>query len=207
MGAFTAFLVALFTEMYGVPLTVYLLSSWLGSRFPALQATHSGGHLWNDLAGWDGDPHLSPFHLTGYLAIGGGFWLISAAWQVLWEATRTGRLATTGPYARIRHPQYTGFLLINDGVPAAMADHPDAGRFPALVWVYRRLATAEEREVAGRLGPAWTAWAARTPRFLPRLRLHLTAGSPPLAGRWTDRHAATEASGPSSRPARRRLEV
>jgi YHS domain-containing protein len=70
MGAFTAFLVALFTEMYGVPLTVYLLSSWLGSRFPALQATHSGGHLWNDLAGWDGDPHLSPFHLTGYLAIG-----------------------------------------------------------------------------------------------------------------------------------------
>jgi hypothetical protein len=51
MGAFTAFLVALFTEMYGLPLTVYLLSGWLGSKVPALQATHAGGHLFNDLVG------------------------------------------------------------------------------------------------------------------------------------------------------------
>ncbi|WP_291416016.1 hypothetical protein [Actinophytocola sp.] len=59
MGAFTAFLVALFTEMYGIPLTIYLLGSWLGSRFPLLRDTHTGGHLWNDLIGWSGDPHLS----------------------------------------------------------------------------------------------------------------------------------------------------
>jgi hypothetical protein len=60
MGAFSAFLAALFTEMYGVPLTVYLLSGWLGERAPALRATHAGGHLWNDLVGWTGDLHLSP---------------------------------------------------------------------------------------------------------------------------------------------------
>lgn len=72
MGAFTGFLVALFTEMYGAPLTVYLLGSWLGSRFPALRATHAGGHLWNDLIGWKYDPHLSPFHLASYVLIGAG---------------------------------------------------------------------------------------------------------------------------------------
>ena len=75
MGAFTAFLLALFTEMYGIPLTVYLLSGWLGSRFPVLQPTHSSGHLWNDLIGWTADPHLSPFHLASYAFIAAGFWL------------------------------------------------------------------------------------------------------------------------------------
>src|SRR3989440_10939920 len=78
MGAFTAFLVALFTEMYGVPLTVYLLSGWLGSIFPALRATHAGGHLFNDLIGWSGDPPLSPFHLASYVFIGGCVFLFGA---------------------------------------------------------------------------------------------------------------------------------
>jgi hypothetical protein len=89
MSPFTAVLVALFTETYGIPLTVYLLSGWLGAKVPALQATHSGGHLWNDLA--------------SYAFIGGGFWLISAAWQKLHDAARTGTLASTGPFARVRH--------------------------------------------------------------------------------------------------------
>ena len=112
MSAFTAFLIALFTEMYGIPLTIYLLSGWLGSKIPGLQPSHAGGHLLNDLIGWRGDPHLSPFHLASYLFIGGGFWLIAAAWKVLHEAARTGRLATTGPYAWVRHPQYDGVCCI-----------------------------------------------------------------------------------------------
>ena len=82
MGVFSAFVVALLTEMYGFPLTMCLVSGWLGSRFPALDLTHNGDHL-ADLIGWKGDPHLSPFHLASYIAIGGGFWLISAAWTQL----------------------------------------------------------------------------------------------------------------------------
>lgn len=115
MSAYSAFIVALFTEMYGIPLTLYLLSGWLGSTFPALGLSHAGGHLWNDLTGWQADAHLSPFHLASYAFIGGGFWLIAAAWHVLHQAAQREELATTGPYARVRHPQYDGFLLIMIG--------------------------------------------------------------------------------------------
>jgi protein-S-isoprenylcysteine O-methyltransferase Ste14 len=170
MGAFTAFLLALFTEMYGIPLTVYLLSGWLGSRFPGLVPTHAGGHLFNDLIGWTGDPHLSPFHLASYLLIGGGFWLIATAWRVLHDAARTDQLAATGPYARVRHPQYDGFLLIMIGFLLQWPTIPTLIMFPVLAVVYLRLAKAEEREVATRFGDTWHTYAATTPRFIPHLR-------------------------------------
>ena len=183
MGTFTAFLLALFTEMYGIPLTVYLLSGWLGSRFPALQATHSGGHLWNDLIGWTADPHVSPFHLASYVFIGVGFWLIASAWRVLHEAARAGQLAVTGPYARVRHPQYGGFLLIMVGFLLQWPTIPTLVMFPILAVVYWRLARAEEREVAARFGAAWRAYAAATPAFIPRRR----RAPEPVADRGADR--------------------
>ena len=169
MGAFSAFIVALFTEMYGFPLTIYLVSGWLGSRFPALSLTHSGGHLWNDLIGWTGDPHLSPFHLASYLLIGAGFWVIIKAWRVLWEAQRSGRLAVSGSYGQLRHPQYAGLLLVMVGFLLQWPTLATLAMFPVLVLVYRRLAIAEEREVRQRFGAAWDAYAARTPRFLPHV--------------------------------------
>lgn len=169
MGAFSGFVLALFTEMYGFPLTVYLLSGWLGDRFD-LDLTHSGGHLWSTLLGWKGDPHVSPFHLASFVAIGGGFLLISAAWRVLWQAQRDGRLATEGPYARVRHPQYAGFTLVMAGFLLQWPTIPTLVMFPVLALVYRRLAAAEEREVAAAFGPAWDRYAAATPRFIPRRR-------------------------------------
>ena len=179
MGAFSAFIVALFTEMYGFPLTIYFLSGWLGSRFPGLTLTHSGGHLWNDLIGWPWDPHLSPFHLVSYVLIGGGFWLISAAWNVLFQAHRKGRLAVTGPYARLRHPQYAGFLLVMIGFLAQWPTIPTLLMFPILVLAYRRLAVGEEREVRAAFGPEWDAYAERTPRFIPRIgRSHAILSQP-----------------------------
>jgi methanethiol S-methyltransferase len=97
-GAFSAFLVALFTEMYGFPLTIYLLSGWLGSRYPGVDLfSHDSGHLWSTLLGWQGNPHFSPLHLLSYVFIGGGFLLIFAAWKVLYKAQREQCVATTGP--------------------------------------------------------------------------------------------------------------
>lgn len=145
LGTFSAFVVALFTEMYGFPLTIYILSGWLGERFPALTLTHGGGHLWNDLIGWKWDPHLSPFQLASYVFLIGGFWLISSAWRILWKAQREERLATEGPYARVRHPQYVGFILVIVGFLLQWPTLLTLAMFPVMVLVYRRLAIAEER--------------------------------------------------------------
>jgi protein-S-isoprenylcysteine O-methyltransferase Ste14 len=105
--------VALFTEMYGFALTIYLLSGWLQRRYPGLHVlSHSSGHLWETLIGAPGDPHLNPLHILSSLLIGGGFVLLAAAWRVLFAAQQAGRLAVTGPYARVRHPQYVGIIVI-----------------------------------------------------------------------------------------------
>lgn len=176
-GTFSAFVVALFTEMYGVPLTIYLLSSWLGNSFLGLDLTHNGGHLWAELIGWQGDPHVSPFHLASYVVIIGGFWAISAAWRSLYDAQRTGELATDGLYARVRHPQYVGFMAIMVGFLLQWPTLATLVMFPILLLVYRRLAIREEREVADRFGEAWGSYASRTPRFVPRLSSFASAAS------------------------------
>ena len=169
MGAYSAFIVALFTEMYGFPLTIYLLSGWLGSSIPALVPTHAGGHLLNDFIGWQGDPHLSPFHLLSYVLMGAGFIVLSRAWPVLWRAQRERRLAITGPYAAVRHPQYVGFLLIMAGLLLQWPTLLTVPMFPILALAYARLARSEEREVRAEFGAEYDAYAASTPRFVPRL--------------------------------------
>lgn len=169
MGGFSAFVVALMVEMYGFPLTIYLLSGWVGSRFESLTLTHDGGHLWSELIGWTGDPHLSPFHMASYVFIGGGFWAIAAAWPVLLRAAKQGALATTGLYAWVRHPQYVGFLAIMIGFLLQWPTIPTLVMFPVLVYIYRRLSIQEERVVAAAFGTEWDRYAAVTPRFVPRL--------------------------------------
>lgn len=170
MGAYSAFIIALFTEMYGFPLTVYLLSGWLGAAFPALMPTHAGGHLLNDLIGWTGDPHFSPFHLASYALMGVGFLMLARAWPVVWQAQRAERLATSGLYARVRHPQYAGFVLVMIAFLVQWPTLLTLLMFPILVFAYRRLAMSEEREMQSRFGAAYDTYAAATPRFIPRLR-------------------------------------
>jgi protein-S-isoprenylcysteine O-methyltransferase Ste14 len=195
-GAFSAFLVALFTEMYGFPLTIYLLSGWLGNRYPALDPfTHDAGHLWTTLLGWEGDPHLSPPHLISNLLILAGFVVIARAWDVLYRAQRRGELATSGPYAIVRHPQYVGFVLILLGFLVQWPTLLTLAMFPILVTMYVRLARQEEREVAAQFGQAYARYAAVTPAWVPRWPR--AAGREHEGGRSTQmrRQRATEPEG------------
>jgi protein-S-isoprenylcysteine O-methyltransferase Ste14 len=170
-GAFAAFLMALFTEMYGFPLTVYLLAGWLGRRYPGLALlSHDAGHLWNTVLGWQGDPHLHPLHILSNLLIGGGFILLAAAWRVLYAAQRQHTLAVSGPYAHVRHPQYVGFILIMLGFLVQWPTLITLLMFPVLVTMYVCLARREEREVLTAFGETYARYAASTPAFVPRLR-------------------------------------
>ncbi|MEX0696265.1 MAG: isoprenylcysteine carboxylmethyltransferase family protein [Dongiaceae bacterium] len=170
-GAFSGFLVALFTEMYGFPLTIYLLSGWLQATYPGVDwFSHDAGHLPEMLFGWQANPHFGPFHLLSFALIGGGFVLIAAAWRVLYEAQRRRALATTGPYAHVRHPQYAGFILIMLGFLFQWPTILTLLMFPVLVAMYVWLARREEREVLAVFGDAYARYAARVPAFVPRLR-------------------------------------
>ncbi len=168
-GAFSAFIVALFTEMYGYPLTIYLLSGWLVSRYPGVDwSSHDAGHLLEMLFGWKANPHFGPFHLFSFAFIGGGFVLLSNAWRVLYAAQKNHALATTGPYARIRHPQYVGFVLIMFGFLVQWPTILTLAMFPVLVYMYVRLARREEQEVGREFGEVYARYRARTPAFIPR---------------------------------------
>ncbi len=169
-GAFSAFLVALFTEMYGFPLTIYVLSGWLQSRHPGVDfLSHDAGHLLEVMFGWGGNPHFGAFHIASNVLIVLGFWLLAGAWRVLYRAQREHRLATTGAYARVRHPQYVAFVMILFGFLLQWPTLLTLAMFPILVVMYGRLAAREEADMRMRFGNEYEMYAARTPRFLPKL--------------------------------------
>ena len=174
LGMFSAFVVALFTEMYGFPLTIYLLSGWLAERFPEINwLSHDAGHLPEMLFGWKENPHFGPFHLLSHVFIIGGFWLLATAWPVLYNAQKTGSLASSGPYARIRHPQYAAFILVMIGFLLQWPTLITLILFPILVVIYVRLARREETQAFVAFGEDYRIYMANTPGWWP----HLIGGS------------------------------
>lgn len=170
LGAFSAFVVALFAEMYGFPLTIYLFSGWLATRYPALDLmSHDTGHLWWSLFGMNGNPHFGVLHILSNFAIFGGFVLLASAWRVLHLAQQNRALATTGAYARMRHPQYAAFIVIMFGFLLQWPTLPTIVMFPILVVMYVRLAKAEERWALATFGEQYAGYLRSTPAWWPKL--------------------------------------
>ena len=180
-GAFSAFVVALFAEMYGFPLTIYFFSGWLASRYPGVDfMSHENGHLWHTLLGLPGDAHWDVLHIASLLLIVGGFVLLSAAWRILYQAQRKNRLATNGIYSRLRHPQYVAFILIMFGFLLQWPTLVTAVMFPILVFMYWRLAKREEAEARATFGSIYEDYAQNVPAFIPKIsRKEFNAGCLP----------------------------
>jgi len=169
LGAFSAFIVALFAEMYGFPLTIYLLSGWLANQYPEVDLfAHETGHLWHTLLGMKGHAHADPLHIFSEVLIFGGLILLAASWKVLFLAQRSQTWATTGPYAWMRHPQYTAFIVIMLGFLLQWPTIPTLLMFPVLVAMYVRLAHKEEEQIRAEFGEDYDRYAETTPAFFPR---------------------------------------
>lgn len=171
LGAFSAFVVALFTEMYGFPLTIYFLSGWLAERYPEVNfLAHENGHLLHTIIGIEGDPHFDPLHIASNVLIVLGFILLSSAWSVLHKAQQTRSLARTGWYARCRHPQYIAFIMIMFGFLLQWPTIPTVVMFPVLVVVYVRLAKREEAIALKDFGREYMEYQEGTPAWIPKFK-------------------------------------
>ncbi len=163
-GLVQAFIIALYAEMYGFPLTIYILSGYLGLDIPWL---HQSGHLWATLFGW-GDLGATVEMLLGYSFVFFGISLLIEGWREIYRARREGRLATDRLYGVVRHPQYTGIFLAIFGQLIHWPTIPTLVLFPAIVWAYYRLARREEAQMVERFGEEYVAYRRRVPMIWPR---------------------------------------
>jgi protein-S-isoprenylcysteine O-methyltransferase Ste14 len=121
------------------------------------------------MLGWQGDAHWGPLHVISDLLVLGGLILLALSWKVLYKARQNFEIARTGPYSRIRHPQYMAFIIIMFGFLLQWPTLPTLLMFPVLLGLYIKLAGREEKEALTEFGDAYTRYAAGTPRFIPRL--------------------------------------
>lgn len=162
-----AFIVALFTEMYGFPLTIYLATSYFGNRFPGLNFSHSSGHLFNSLLGINGDPHFNLPHILSNILIIGGLILLGSAWRILYKKCKKGVLAKSGPYRFVRHPQYVAFIMIILGFSIQWPTLITILMAPILIWRYLKLAKTEEKKMLKKFGGDYKEYMQKTSGFIP----------------------------------------
>lgn len=164
-GALIAFIVALFTEMYGFPLTIYLLTHFVGIPIPL---DHISGHLLGDLISWLGLGNgWFIVMLVSNLLLILGIWMISAGWEQVHKSE--GRLVTDGIYAYMRHPQYTGIFIITLAFMIQWPTLTTLILWPFVIAMYVRLARREEQDVLQKYPEKYREYMQRTPMFFPRL--------------------------------------
>ena len=163
-GAYLAFIVAMAFEMFGIPMSMYILAWIFGRQIP-------DGIFWgHTLYSWIG--HTGMYIGTLFMLI--GIALVFLGWRVVYKQywskeSGKGQLVTRGIYRYIRHPQYTGFMLITLGMLFDWVTLPMLIMWPVMAVLYNRLAKKEEGDMLAEFGPQYSEYMQQTGRFLPRL--------------------------------------
>lgn len=161
-GAVQAFIIALYAEMYGFPLTIYLLV-----RFFGFDRESASTNLWSTLVGF-GETGMLVSMLLGYAVALVGIGLFAQGWRQVYRARQNDRLVTDGLYGYVRHPQYTGLFiaLFGEGIihwPTVFS----VGLFPFVIVVFAWLARKEERDMVDKFGEDYQLYQQNVPMFLP----------------------------------------
>lgn len=126
--------------------------------------------------GWRFVPYSAAIEWTGVAITAVGVGLAIWARVYLgrnWSGTVTLKegheLIRSGPYARIRHPIYTGFALAIAGTALAIGEWRGVVAFVLLFTAHYFKARKEEAFLAREFGPAFEAHRAHTGMFLPKL--------------------------------------
>ncbi|QKY18794.1 isoprenylcysteine carboxylmethyltransferase family protein (plasmid) [Halorubrum sp. CBA1229] len=161
-GVVQAFIIALYAEMYGFPLTIYLLV-----RFFGFDRESASTNLWSTLVGF-GETGMLVSMLLGYAVALVGIGLFAQGWRQVYRARQNDRLVTDGLYGYVRHPQYTGLFiaLFGEGIihwPTVFS----VGLFPFVIVVFAWLARKEERDMVDKFGEDYQLYQQNVPMFLP----------------------------------------
>lgn len=147
-----SFIIALYFEMYGIPLTIYLLQPVLTKSFIYIIY-----------------PIPLPIRILGSLLILAGFVLIYLGWRKIFA--KQDRLVTTGIYSHIRNPQYLGLMLLTFGQLVQWPTLLGTILWPLVVLIYLRLSHREEQYLKKSYGEEFVNYKKETPAFFPRIKL------------------------------------